>query len=327
MLEFLPGRRDGEFVPVMAEINSAARAKKFPRYPVALGRFIFTALLLALPAIPTESSAAGKRPAPPQNAAAPASGPQRIISICMQGDQLLLEMVPRERIVALSALAADPDTSAHWEAARGLTTTRGNAEELIRLKPDLVLVSPTSPLLTVAILKRLSVRVLELGIPTDFGELRDQIRLAGRSLGEEARAEEIVSTMDARLERLKVGRPPVAMRPTALFYFQDRFTPGFHTFPNAILEVAGFRNLASTLGAGEGASASLESIIMARPQYLILTRFREGSPTDTQLSGTQPIFRKLGAETKVISVSIRDLVSPDPSNLELAEMLQKCLHQ
>jgi len=203
-------------------------------------------------------------------AAAPAAKPRRIVSICMQGDQLLLQLVPRERIVALSALSADADTSAHWKEARGLPTTRSGAEELVRLKPDLVLVSPYSSLLTVEILERLGVRVLKLGIPTDFDELREQMRLAGRSLGEEERAEEIVRTMDGRLERLKARRLPVARQPTALVCFQDRFTPGAHTFPNAILEAAGFRNLASTLGSGGGRAASLEAIIMARPQYLIL---------------------------------------------------------
>jgi len=274
-----------------------------------VGKLLAVTLLLA-----PLSTGAG---APRQSA-----GPQRIVSICMQGDQLLLELVPRERIAALSALAADPDTSAHWQEARGIPTTHSGAEELVRLKPDLVLVSPSSALLTVSILKRLGVPVLELGIPLNFDELRDQIRLAGRSFCEEARAEEIVKSMDARLERLKARRPPAGKRPTALFCYQDRFTPGAHTFPDAILEAAGFRNLAAALGFGAGGSASLETIIMARPDYLILTQFREASPTLNQLSAAQPVFRKLGAETKVISVSLNYLVSPDPSNLELAEMLQ-----
>ena len=258
--------------------------------------------------------------------AGPAVKPQRIVSICMQGDQLLMQLVPRERIVALSALAADPDTSAHWQAARGFPITHSGAEEIVRLNPDLVLVSPSSSLLTVAILKRLGLRVLELGIPTNFDELRDQIRLAGRSFGEEARAEEIVKTMDARLDRLKARRPPPAMRPTALFYYQDRYTPGAHTFPDAILEAAGFRNLAP----GDGGSASMEAILMAHPNYLILTRFRQGSPIMTQISETDPLIRKLETDfknIKVISVSLRDLVSPDPSNLELAETLQAQLRQ
>jgi len=255
------------------------------------------------------------------------SKPLRVVSICLQGDQLLLQLVPRERIIALSALSTDPDISAHWEAARGLPLIRGGAEELIRLKPDLVLVSINSAPLTLAVLKRLGVRVLKLGIPTDFDELRDQLRLAGRSLGEEARAEKIVEDMDARLARLQARRPAVAQRPSALFYFQDRFTPGSHTFANAILEVAGFRNLVGMHISDFGGSASAESILMARPQYLILTRFREASPTSTQLSETQPLFRKLGAQTKVISVSFRQLAEPDLSNLDLAEMLQARLYQ
>lgn len=245
----------------------------------------------------------------------------------MQGDQLLLQLVPRDRIVALGALAADPDTSAHWQQARGLPINHSGAEELVRLNPDLVLVSPASSPLTVSILERLGVPVLKLGIPTNFEELRDQILLAGRAFGEEARAAEIVRTMDARLQRLRAARPPPAQRPTALVYFQDHYAPGADTFPDAILDAAGFRNLAAALGSGEGVSASLETMLMARPQYLILTRFREASPTFTQLSESQPVFRALAPQTKVISVSLRDLVSPDPSNLELAEMLQAQLHK
>jgi len=108
-----------------------------------------------------------------------------------------------------------------------------------------------------------------------------------------------------------------------MFYFQDGYVPGAHTFANAILEAAGFRNIGCNFGSGAGGSASLESIVMARPQFLILTRYREDAPTRTQYSTTQPLFRKLSAETEIISVSFRYLASPDPSNLDLAAMLQK----
>ena len=308
-------------------MNIPAKTKISSRFLIAFGGFLGVALLLILPPVLAGSSVAGGGQAPPQPVVPPASKPQRIVSICLQGDQLLLQLVPHERIVALSALATDPDVSAHWEAARGIPVTHGSAEEFIRLKPDLVLVSSNSTLLIVPLLKRLGIRVLELGIPTNFDELRDQIQQAGRSLGEEEKAEEIVRTMDARLEHLQARRPPVAQRPSALFYFQDGFTPGANTFPNALLEAAGFRNLASSFSPGVGVSASVETIIMARPQYLILAHFRDTSPTRTQLCETQPLFRELGAETKVISVSFRDLITPDPTNLELAEKLQEHLHK
>jgi iron complex transport system substrate-binding protein len=261
-----------------------------------------------------------------QMAVAMGSQPQRIASLCLQGDQYLLQLVPRERIAALSVLAADPDVSAHWEAARGIPVTHGGAEEVIRLRPDLVLVSSNALPLDMSMLRRCGVRTLELTIPTDFKELADQIRLAGRALGEEKRAEEIVDAMNARLARLQARCLPETERPTALFYFQDRFTPGPHTFASALLEAAGFRNLAGTLSYGLGLTTSMESVITAKPQYLILTKYREKSPTQTELSETEPLFRKLGPRTKVITVPFRDLVSPDPRNLELAEMLQQQLN-
>ena len=254
----------------------------------------------------------------------PTAKPQRIASICLQGDQLLLQLVPRERIIALSALATDPDISAHWEAARGIPVTQGGAEELLRLKPDLVLVSENARVLTVAILKRLGVPVLALGFPTDFEGLRQQLLQTGRSLGEEARAQEIVQDMDTRLARLKARRDGMVAHPTALFYFQDGFTPGAHTFADAILELAGLRNLASDPGFPAGISTSAESVLLARPQYLILTRYREASPTFTQRPEMR-FFHPLENETKILTVSFRHLSQPDLSNLELAETLQEAL--
>ena len=251
--------------------------------------------------------------------------PQRLVSICVQGDQLLVQLVPRERIAAVSALAADPDISPQWEKARGIPVTKGSAEELVKLKPDLVLAGAYTTRVTVAALKQLGVRVLELGVANDFDELRAQIRQVAQSLGEEARGEELVSAMDTRLARLSVGRPPISTRPTALFYFQDGFVPGAHTFANAILEAAGFRNLGGTFSLGVGASASTETVIMARPQYLILARYLEANPTLTQVSQTQPLFAKLSKETAVLSVSFRHLACPDASNLDLAEYLHQKL--
>jgi len=251
--------------------------------------------------------------------------PQRIVSICVQGDQLALQLVPRERIAALSPFAADPDISAHADLAHDIPTTQSSAEALARLKPDLVLVTTNANQFTVAAMRQIGIHVLELGIVNDFEELRAQLRQAGAAFGEPERAETLIAAMDARLERLEAKRPPLAERPTALFYFQDGFTPGAHTFANALLEAAGFRNLGARFSAGVGASAPLEAVITARPQFLILTRYREASPTQTQINATQPLFRRLGTDCRILSVSFRDVASPDPSNLALAEMLQATL--
>ena len=292
----------------------AAAIRNSPLMHALFGACMMAALCRGLAALKPAPVPAGKA-----QEGAPVGNPQRIASLCLQGDDLLLELVARERIVALSALAADPDISAQWKAAQGIPVHHGGAEELIRLKPDLVLVSAGCAPLTTAILRQCGVPTLELGIPADFGELREQIVAVGRSLGETARAESMARELDARLERLRAGRPAEGRRPSAMFYFQDRFVPGAHSFAQALLDAAGFQNLAAAHASG-GGIASLESVVMARPQYLILTQFREGHPAWTQLSVAQPLFGKW--KERIVSVPFRQLAQPDFSNVELAEMLQ-----
>ena len=249
--------------------------------------------------------------------------PQRHVSICGQGDQLLLQLVDRSRNVALSDLANDPDISPHWREARGIPVIAGNAEDLLKLQPDLVIAGRATTRSAVTMLKQLGVPVLEISVPDDFNELHTQILTMSARLGVESRGREIVAAMDARLARLKAAMPAEAERPTAMLYFQDRFTPGGHTFANAILEAAGFRNLGARFNAGVGASAPLEAVLLARPRFLILSRYRENHPTATQVSDAQPVFQKLAPGTAVFSISFRHLACPDPANLDLVEMLHE----
>ena len=253
--------------------------------------------------------------------------PRRLLSICCQGDQLLLQLVDRDRIIALSDLATDPDISPHWQEARDVPVIAGRVEDLVRLHPDLVIAGNATTRAAVAILKRFGVPVLEISVPDTFDELRTQILKIATVIGAEDRAKPIVARMDERLSRLRAADILVGERPTALLYFQDGFTPGGHTFANAILEAAGFRNLGANFSAGFGASAPLEAVLMTHPRFLILSHYREAHPTATQVSATQPLFRNLGAGTKVLSVSFRHLACPDPGNLDLAEQLQQQLIQ
>ena len=67
---------------------------------------------------------------------------RRIVSLDLCTDQLLVELVARERIAAVTYLAAHASLSAIPEQARGLPITHGGAEDVLRLDPDLVLAGP-----------------------------------------------------------------------------------------------------------------------------------------------------------------------------------------
>ena len=57
--------------------------------------------------------------------------PRRIVSLTVCTDQLLLDLVDRDRIAALTYLAVDPTVSMRVEDARGLKGVHWFAEEIM----------------------------------------------------------------------------------------------------------------------------------------------------------------------------------------------------
>ncbi|MFM2128529.1 MAG: hypothetical protein RL477_75, partial [Pseudomonadota bacterium] len=88
-------------------------------------------------------------------AAARADKPQRIVSINLCTDQLAMLLVPAERIVSLSFLAADPASSAMAELGARFHLNHGLAEEILPLDPDIVLAGPHGAGAAIALLRRL----------------------------------------------------------------------------------------------------------------------------------------------------------------------------
>ncbi len=220
-----------------------------------------------------------------------------------------MQLVPREDVAALSYLATDPDLSPHWQAAEGLPTTRGRVEELIALRPTLVLAGKYSTPGANAALREAGIPVVEVGFPESFAELREEIRSAARALGAEARAEVLLAEMDARLARLRKQAARAGGRPSAMFVFHDGSTPG--AFAAELLELAGLRDASADLARG---GSPLERVLLARPGLLLRVGYREGAPTFTEL----PLSR---AGARVMTVPFRYLACPDPASLDLVETL------
>ena len=71
--------------------------------------------------------------------------PQRIVSLNLCTDQLVLELVERPRIAMLSQLATDPLLSWRAAEARGVARFDGSVEAVMGLAPDLVLAGSLAP--------------------------------------------------------------------------------------------------------------------------------------------------------------------------------------
>jgi iron complex transport system substrate-binding protein len=199
--------------------------------------------------------------------AAAAEPPQRIVSLNLCVDAIVLDLVPRERIRGVSLVSADPNVSAIADRVRGLTLTRGGAEDVLALDPDLVLAGEYTTTATVDLLRRLGRRVEVVPLATDLDGIRAAIRQIASAVGEEQRGVALIAAFDARLAG---ARPQDAKRPTALLYQMSGLasTPG--SLADALFAAAGLQNKSALLNVGRGGSVALESLVEDPPDLMAL---------------------------------------------------------
>ena len=205
------------------------------------------------------------------SAARPAQAPvkpARIVSLDLCADQLLIELVERERIAAVTHLAADPQVSAIWEKGKGLPVTRGTAEDVLRYKPDLVLAGPFGVAPTVGLLRRLDMNVVVVPMASDFGGVRAAVRTVAAAVGAQARGEAMIAAFDRRLAA--VASAPPAPQPSAVVYQVGGAVSG-GGLADAALTAAGFRNKAAEYRLNRNGQVPLELLAASPPDLLVLT--------------------------------------------------------
>jgi iron complex transport system substrate-binding protein len=199
-----------------------------------------------------------------ETAAAP---PERIVSLNLCTDQLLVDLVPRERIAAVSFLATDRSLSAEADKLEGLKKLHGTAEEVLALDPDLVIAGEYTTGPTVDLLKRLGVDVLVVPLAADFEGMKATIRLIAEKTGSSAKAEDLIRDFE---QRLAGARSIVPGRPTAIAYQVNSLTSGPESLLDAALEAAGYHNIARDLKLGPAGRLPLEKLVVAPPDLIVL---------------------------------------------------------
>ncbi|WP_343293475.1 ABC transporter substrate-binding protein [Vandammella animalimorsus] len=272
------------------------------------------------PAASPLPQAASERPA--TTATAEATRPQRIVSLNLCTDQILLQLVERSRIAALSRLAADPASSMLAEAARGIPSVRGSAEEVLALQPDLVLVGTHTTLHTTQMLRRFGIPVLAVPGADGFADAQAQILLVARSTGDEARGQQLVQRMQAAQQALAASvaaeNPNAVQRPTAALYGANGHSAGAGTIYDDMLGLAGWRNAAAEAGVPGYGQLPLERLVAQRPELLLVPRWGHNA-LGAQRPLQHPVLAELGVQR--LELPSRMTVCGGPWNIAAAERL------
>lgn len=231
--------------------------------------------------------------------------PVRIVSMNLCTDQLLMLLVARKHIAAVSYLAIDPHSSAMAEQAVGLTINYGQAEEILSLAPDLILAGTFTTRPTVFLLQKLGYPVVELPVANNLPAIRNNIRIVAKAVGEIKRGETLIIRFDRQLtaltQSLMIDQPTV--KPLAVLYWANSYTSGIGTLANAVLEVSGLTNFAVQLEIHGTRQLSLEGLLMAQPDVLIAGRIRENEPALANEIFRHPALRQAFAHKPLVRIA------------------------
>ena len=210
--------------------------------------------------------------------------PKRIISTYIFADEILLDLVSHDRIVAMDKWIHDPGLSMAVESAKDVTTEVDNSPEyMISLRPDLVVVGE-SQIKMVQSLESAGLPVFVYKDAKLIKDIPDEIRSLGRAVGENDRAETLIAEMESRLRDIdkKVAVIPENQKKRVMLVL--RFGPigGEGNIFHDVLTRAGtidvYNDVRPPALSGNGTSMILskEEFVQSDPDMLIMGNWSQG---------------------------------------------------
>jgi iron complex transport system substrate-binding protein len=252
-------------------------------------------------------------------ASAAAAKPVRIVSTNVCTDQLLLLLADRDHIAALSNLSADPSLSNMPDQARGIPQNGARAEEIVPLKPDLVLANAWTGAKANRFLAGLGIDIVVVPEPKTFQEIENVVAMLGDKLDQRDRAAQIVHAMRDRLAALRRSEHGG----TALIYEPNGYSPSTGTLSDEILSAAGWMNLAPKLGVAHYGVVPLERVVMTRPDLLIFDDHAPSSASRAQALLHHPALKAASKGAKTEWLPSRLWICAGPWTVDAVERLAK----
>jgi iron complex transport system substrate-binding protein len=254
---------------------------------------------------------------PGQAVAAP---PQRIMSLKVCTDELLLDLVPPSRIASVTFLSREKAGLKFWPQAANIPINHGTAEEILTTHPDLILTDPFMAPSLRPLLAKTGAKVVEVPPAENFDQIRDVTRMVAKAVGEETRGEELIARMDADLAVLKAHRPQKPL--TVAGWGTGGYVPGTGGLFNVMLTAAGARNVER--GAFDF-FYDVESLIAKSPDALVYGDTYSGMATLRSDQDQHPALLKRYAGKRVTYTALYGCGVPESARIarELQDALLK----
>jgi iron complex transport system substrate-binding protein len=234
---------------------------------------------------------------------APAAEFPRIASMNVCTDQLLLTLADPEHILGLSRYARDRFQSRGAQDARRYRILSGGAEDILLLRPDVVVASLFDKRATRELLKEKGLHLAEFGVPRSLDEVKNQIREMGAIVQHPDRAAAEIARLDAAIAR---ARQAVAHKRYRVLPLSRRgWVSGSESLLSSLLTETGLFNAAGELGVAFGGFVSLEAIVNLKPDFIMVSDAGDRAEDDGRAFLLHPALERFYPPSKRIVVPDR----------------------
>jgi len=256
--------------------------------------------------------------------------PERIVSLSPSNDEILCALVDEKRIAGVSKFSQDAATSYVADAARRINVfVDRNAEQVVALRPDLVLAARYTKLDLKALLAETKTPLIVTTDFRNFSDVEANLRLIGQAVGEESRADAVVGEMRQKLTAARSRLRPEGAGLRTLYFASGNFSAGAGTSIHEILLAAGLKNAAAEAGIKGHVKITSEQVIQLDPDVILIGAgyerdrgFRQSLESDQQLSTLKAI-----KDDRIIEVPARNMLTVSHHVADAVETLVEAVNR
>ncbi|MBN8990094.1 MAG: ABC transporter substrate-binding protein [Rhizobiales bacterium] len=252
----------------------------------------------------------------------------RVASINLCTDQLLVTLADPAQILGLSPYSRDPARS--WDPVKAAQFPKlsGEAEDVLVLKPDVVVAGRFTKRATRELLKQKGLRVAEFDAARSLDDVKQQIRQMGNLVQHPDRADAEIKRLDAAMAH---AREIVSRKRYRVLALSRRgWVSGGDSLISSLLATAGLNNAAAELGYKLGGFSSLEAIVSLKPDFLLVSEASDFAEDEGRAFILHPALERFYPASKRLVIPEKLTVCGGPRLSEaldrLASELERVAH-
>ncbi len=213
-----------------------------------------------------------------------AAPPQRIMTLAMSSDAIVMGLGELKKLIAVNELADDPVSSNIVRQARQIERKVKNPsqEEVLAMQPDLVITYAWSNPEVVENIRTFGINVLVLKTPVTIDDIKKNVRTIAAALGLPQQGEALVGAMEERLRQVRAKTQRRQTRREVVLLSLMNTYGGAGCIYDEMCREAGVINGIAAAGLRSGQALTKEMLILIDPDVLIMPVWNDHGTFDIE---------------------------------------------